>query len=314
MTTDRKNINGLSFCLILGFMLVLVLLGCEKPPKGDWRGKIYWANIFHNKIFQANPDGSDRVTFAKTATWPDAVVVDEKSGMMYWTNMGDMEGTALNGTIQRCQMDNCIDTTTTIVDKNNTATPKQLSLDRINGYIYWADRDRDLIQRCALEGTNVETVLILEDESELKPVGCEIDEEDNILYWSEKDSHRIGRVNLSKISLPYVPQEKDYIVTSNVKGPTEIKIDKARRKIFIAERVSSRISSVDLEGGIPTPVADKGLNHPVGLALDRKNGIIFMSELYEQDINRVNMDGTDFKVICKSGGEYTTGMFFVPKN
>ena len=288
------------------------MIACEKPVKGDWRGKIYWANLTDNKIYQANPDGSNVIAFAKTGTWPDSVVVDEKSELMYWTNMGDVEGTSLNGTIQMCQMDNCYDSTVTIVDKGNTATPKQLSLDRVNGYIYWADRDRELIQRCRLDGSNVETVLVLKDKSKIAPVGCEIDGQDNILYWSEKDTNRIGRIELGKIELSYNPQEKDYIVLSGLNGPTEIKVDKIRQKIFIAERSANRISSVPTNGGSPTAILETELSNPVGLALDRENGVIFISELYAEDINKVNMDGTNFKIICSSRAKYNTGMFFVP--
>ena len=257
-------------CLVL--MLIILSSGCEKSVKGERRGKIYWANLFNNRIYQASPDGSNLKTFAKTGTWPDAVVVDEKNELMYWTNMGDVEGTALNGSIQKCQMDNCIDSTITIVKKGNTATPKQLSLDRVNGYIYWADRDRNLIQRCRLDGSAVEDILILKDKSKVEPVGCEVDEQDNILYWSEKATGRIGRVELTHLEIPYTPQGKNYIVLSGLRVPTEIKVDKNRQKIFIAER-SGRISSILISGGVPTPIVDTCLSQSVGLALDKKKAL-----------------------------------------
>jgi len=49
------------------------------------------------------------------------------------------------------------------------------------------------------------------------------------------------------------------------------------------------------------------------LALDRKRGKIFISELFALDINSVNMDGTNLKKICDSAGMYAAGMFFVQK-
>ena len=108
-------------------------------------------------------------------------------------------------------------------------------------------------------------------------------------------------------------KESDYIVTEELNGPHEIKIDTRRHKIFIIERYSNQISSASLDGGIPDAIVDTELSEPWGLALDRKKGIIFISEHQTRDINSVNMDGSNFKKICDSGGKFATGMFFVPK-
>jgi hypothetical protein len=300
---------------LLALILSITLLACEANVIAgeDWKGKIYWVVWGADKIFQANYDGSNRTFFVKTGRYPDAVIVDVKNGFMYWTNMGQEAGTRLKGSIQRCQMNDCPNTVITIVDKGKTATPKQLTLDRVNGYLYWSDRDRDLVQRSKLDGSNVEAVLILKDKIKAAPVGCEIDEENGILYWSEKNSNRIGRIKLANLKLPYKPKESDYIVNEGLDGPCEIKIDKSRHKIFITERWSSQISSASLDGGIPAVIVDTELSETVGLALDRKEGKIFISELFSQDINSVNMDGSNFKKICDSGGSYATGMFFVPQ-
>ena len=279
----------------------------------DWKGKIYWANYGSGKIAQANYDGSDRTFFVETGSGPSGVFVDVKNGFMYWTNLGGHHSKALDGSIQRCQMDNCSSTTITIVGKGKTATPGQLTLDGVNGYIYWSDFKRDLVLRSKLDGSNIETVLIFKDKISVSPFGCEIDEEDGVLYWSERNSNRIGRVNLPNLKMPYTPKESDYIVTEELNGPWGIKIDTRRHKIFITERFSNQISSASLDGGIPDVIVDTELSEPAGLALDRKRGIIFISERFTRDINSVNMDGSNFKKICDSGGKLSTGMFFVPK-
>ena len=303
--------------VLLSLALVQKSMSSDSDVKGsvgeDWKGKIYWAIWGEDKIAQANYDGSNRKIFVETGSFPDALIVNVKNGFMYWTNMGQSKGTALIGSIQRCQMDNCPNTIVTIVDEGKTATPKQLALDKVNGFIYWTDRDRDLVQRSKLDGSNVETVLIFKGPNGAAPVGCAIDEENNFLYWSEKNTNRIGRIKLANLKLPYQPKKSDYMVTEGLSGPCEIKIDKRRDKIFITERYSDQISSVSLDGGIPDVIVDTELSQPVGLALDRKKGIIFISELFAQDINSVNMDGTNFKKICDGAGSYITGMFFVPK-
>ena len=305
----------LTIAVLLSLALVQKSMSSDSDVKSstgeDWKGKIYWAVLGRNKIVQANYDGSDRKLFVETGNLPDALIVDVKNGFMYWTNMGQSEGTALNGSIQRCRMDNCPNTVVTIVERGETATPKQLTLDKVNGYIYWSSRDRGLVQRSKLDGSNVETILVLETYA--APVGCVIDEENGVLYWSEKNYDRIGRIKLANLKFPYEPKKSDYIVTEGLNDPCEIKIDKRRDKIFITERYSKQISSVSIDGGIPDVIVDAELSQTVGLALDRKKGIIFISELNAQDINSVNMDGTNFKKICDSGGFFATGMFFVPK-
>ena len=81
-------------------------------------------------------------------------------------------------------------TVVTIVERGKTSTPKQLTLDKVNGYIYWSSRNGGLVQRSKLDGSNVETILVLETYA--APVGCVIDEENGVLYWSEKNYNRIG--------------------------------------------------------------------------------------------------------------------------
>ena len=153
-----------TIAVLLSMALVQKSMSSESEVKGsigeDWKGKIYWALWGEDKIAQANYDGSNRNFFVKTGKYLDALIVDAKNGFMYWTNMGQIQGTALVGSIQRCQMDNCPNTVVTIVEKGKTATPKQLTLDKVNGYIYWSDRDRGLVQRSKLNGSNVETVLV----------------------------------------------------------------------------------------------------------------------------------------------------------
>ena len=301
--------------LALILSITLVAYAADVIAGEDWKGKIYWTLWGENKIAQSNFDCSNKMFFVRTNKYPQALVVDEKNGLMYWGNAGQFRTNDLKGSIQRCQMDDCPNTTITIVEPGKIAKPMQLTLDRIKGYIYWSDSGRDLIHRSKLDGSNLETVLVLIDERELPvaPIGCEIDEENGILYWSESSANRIGRIKLANIKLPYTPKGSDYVVTEGLNFPYRIKIDKSRHKLFIAERYAQRISWVSLDGGIPNEIVNIKSTHPVGVALDRKAGKIFFSGLYPHEIHSINMDGTGLKKICDNSGSYPTGMFFVPK-
>src|SRR5580658_8053439 len=94
-------------------------------------------SLSEGRIFTMATDGSDHRVIATGGHMPDGVAVDADAGHIYWTNMGEPQ--LDNGSIQRCDLDG--GNVTTIVPQGVTHTPKQLSLDRVNRKLYWADRE-----------------------------------------------------------------------------------------------------------------------------------------------------------------------------
>ena len=222
------NFLFFTISVLLSLALVHKSMSSDSDVKGsiggDWKGKIYWVLYGDGRIVQANYDGSNRSFFVETGEYPAALVIDVENKFLYWTNSGQEQSTALKGKIRRCQIDNCSSTITTIIEQGKTVTPVRLSLDRVNGYIYWSDSNRGMVQRSNLDGLNVETVLIFKDKFNVAPYGCEFDEETGDLYWYEKNGNRIGRINLANIQLPYTPKESDYIVTEQLNGLVILKL------------------------------------------------------------------------------------------
>ena len=62
-----------------------------------------------------------------------------------------------DGSIERADLDG--KNRTTIVPKGGTFTPKQLTLDRKSGKIYWCDREGMRVMRCNLDGSEIETLV-----------------------------------------------------------------------------------------------------------------------------------------------------------
>ena len=168
----NKCLFQISAVLLILVPFLTITPNARGSDREDWKGKIYWVHYGREKIAQANHDGSNRTFFADTGSNPVGVSVDVKNGFMYWSNLGVNNRPytkALDGSIQRCQMDNCPGTTITIVDKGKTASPFQLTLDGVNRYIYWADGGRDMVLRSKYDGSNVETVLIFKNKSMVFP-------------------------------------------------------------------------------------------------------------------------------------------------
>ncbi len=107
-------------------------------------------------ILSANPDGTDKKVIVTGCPMPDGIVVDAEAGHIYWTNMGaDLKQN--DGSIERADFDG--KNRTTIVPEGGTFTPKQLTLDRKNGKIYWCDREGMRVMRCNLDGSTIETLV-----------------------------------------------------------------------------------------------------------------------------------------------------------
>src|SRR5689334_13501737 len=98
-----------------------------QPASGDrtLTGRLFVLDASGNRIFTANPDGSDHKTIVTGCRIPDGIAVDAPAGHIYWTNMGVPSRN--DGSIERVDVDGR--NRMTIVPEGGTFTPKQLHLD-----------------------------------------------------------------------------------------------------------------------------------------------------------------------------------------
>src|SRR6476619_1581720 len=118
-------------------------------------GRLFLLDLSDNRVVSLNPDGSDRKVIVTECRYPDGIAVDEEAGHIYWTNMGNPK--ANDGSIERADLDGR--NRTAIVPQGETFTPKQLTLDKKGGKIYWADREGMRIMRSNLNGSEIETLI-----------------------------------------------------------------------------------------------------------------------------------------------------------
>ena len=128
----------------------------SKPASKATSGRLFFLDLSAGRILSANPDGSDLKTIlTERRRLPDGLVVDVDAGHLYWTNMGNLK--ANDGSIDRADLDGR--NVTTIVPPGGTFTPKQIQLDKVNGKLYWSDREGMRVMRSNLDGFNVETLV-----------------------------------------------------------------------------------------------------------------------------------------------------------
>src|SRR6267154_3169166 len=130
----------------------------EKTPneKNAVTGRLFFLDVAGGRVLSANPDGSDLKTIVEEGRKiPDGLVVDSAAGHMYWTNMGNPK--ANDGSILRSDLDG--KHITTIIPPGGTFTPKQIQIDKVNGKLYWSDREGMRVMRANLDGSNIETLV-----------------------------------------------------------------------------------------------------------------------------------------------------------
>ena len=98
---------------------------------------------------------------------PDGIVVDQRRGHVYWTNMGPPDpgsehtGDAAftrNGSLERADLDGA--NRVTIVPRGAFTAGKQLTADFDEGVLYWCDREGMQVLRCNLDGSDLRALVV----------------------------------------------------------------------------------------------------------------------------------------------------------
>jgi len=287
------------------------------------KAQLFFLSASSGQVFSANPDGSDlKVIVSEGRRLPDGIVVDVEAGHLYWTNMGNP--TANDGSIERSDFDGS--NVTHIVPPGATFTPKQLQLDEKNRKLYWCDREGMRIMRANLDGSNIET-LIDTGEGEARPgkdikkwcVGIALDVEGGQLYWTQKGSDNAGQGRIFRANLK-IPKgqspanRKDIeLLYGGLPEPIDLELDLANRTIYWTDRGDPPRGNT-VNRAPMDPAQGNGKKEPVvifdhlmegiGIALDLKNGRMFMTDL-GGSVYSANLDGSNKKTILAAEGNLT---------
>src|SRR5262245_46096947 len=136
-------------------MAVLQATKSKTSPSATHSDRLFVLELNAGRIHSMNPDGSDKKTIVTDCRNCDGIVVDEKAGHVYWTNMGipNLD----DGSIERADLDGR--NRRVIIPEGITHTPKQIHLDKENGKLYWCDREGMRVMRANLGGSQIETLV-----------------------------------------------------------------------------------------------------------------------------------------------------------
>ena len=276
------------------------------------------------QVMSANPDGSDlKVIVNEGKRLPDGIVVDSGAGHLYWTNMGSSTATN-DGFIERADFDG--KNITHIVPPGSTFTPKQLQLDEKNRKLYWCDREGMRIMRANLDGSNIET-LVDTSEGDSRPgkdirkwcVGIALDVERGKLYWTQKgpDNAGDGRIFRANLEIPTgqsAANRKDIeLLYEGLPEPIDLELDLANRTIYWTDRGDPPRGNT-VNRAPMDPAQGNGKKEPeiifdhlmegIGIALDRKGGRMFLTDL-GGSVYSANFDGSNKKTVLMAEGNLT---------
>ncbi|MBW8886670.1 MAG: 3-hydroxyacyl-CoA dehydrogenase [Fibrobacteres bacterium] len=275
------------------------------------QARIYWLEF--TGLHSANADGSDAKTLVPLNDGPDGVAVDAVAGKIYWTNMGS----GGNGSVQRSNLDGS--KVEYVVPKAGTYFAKQIQLDLIHGKAYWSDRDGLKIQRCNLDGSQNEVLISGVDH----PVGMALDTAGGVFYFSEKDGGTLKRAPMAMPPAGQTAAKRTDVETliSGLDQPIDVGIDLGKKQIYWTDRDEGTVHRAGIEIPAGQTAATRkdietlmrGLNTPIGIALDLAGGKLFTTESGTGAVWRANLDGTGKEaVIPARAGATLTGICFVP--
>jgi DNA-binding beta-propeller fold protein YncE len=286
--------------------------------KASDAGCLFFLDLSDGRVLSVNPDGSDLKTIVSEGRkLPDGIVVDVVAGHIYWTNMGNPS--VNDGSIDRADLDG--GNVTNIVPSGDTFTPKQLQLDKMNGKLYWSDREGMRVMRCNLDGSNIETLVETghgdADRRDARNwcVGIALDVGGGKLYWTQKGNEKAGQGRIFRADLE-IPKgqtaanRKDIeVLFEGLPEPIDLDLDLANRMIYWTDRGDPpRGNTVNRAPMDPAPgkriapeIIFNHLMEGIGLSLDVEGGRMFLTDL-AGTVYSANLDGSNKKALLIAQG------------
>jgi hypothetical protein len=297
---------------------------------------------FHNRLLLLNigvpsrllsisAEGGDVKTLVSNlGVAPDGVAIDPIRRHIFWTYMGSShngEDFFVNdGSLQRVDFDG--GNRTVIVPEGKTFTPKQIQCDAERGFIYWCDREGMRVMRAHTDGSQL-TVLVQTGSTEEERqdrrrhcVGVAIDPVAGHLYWTQKgkpngNEGRLFRANLElKVGLDPANRSDIEVLFDGLPEPIDLEWDESTGYLYWTDRgdppSGNTLNRAMIRQGEPPrrEIVLTGLQEGIGLALDRPNRRVFVSDL-SGVIREMSLDTPGAGKIIFSGHGPLTGIAYL---
>lgn len=254
-------------------------------------------------------DAPPRTIFTIPDGIPDGIWFDENTRLLYWSNMGNLtdqheEFAANDGSIQCCDLNG--EQHRILVGNGAITTPKQLTGDAEQGFLYWCDREGMALMRCRLDGSGLETLVRRSPDEQDRAdvtkqcVGISLDTSRQHIYWTQKGPAKggKGRIFRAGINIPEgqtADNRTDItLLLDELPEPIDLAFGETSGHLYWTDRGAppngNTLNSATIaEDGrlINHHILTTGLQEGIGLAVDEKDNKAYVTDLggYIREIN-----------------------------
>lgn len=230
-------------------------------------------------IFRSDLDGKNVEETVVGLDFPSAIVVDSVAEKLYWTEWK-------TGKIHRSNLDG------THIEEVFTTGVKRIlgiAIDMDRQKIYWTDyKFPPKIQRANLDGTDIEMVIT----TELSPMGIALDTSEQKIYWTNPEAGKVQRSNFNGSNI-------EDLVIDGLCWSSGIDLDTDGGKMYWADGCAG-VHRSNLDGTDVEILVAREIAHPNDVAVDVNNGKIYWTNGQAETIQRANLDGTDVEDVVES--------------
>jgi len=303
-----NTINRIDLVTMEQIRLINSSLPIPKSINIDRSGnKVYFTdNRYGDVLLSANLEtGGELTVLASSEVYrPTQVIVHAAAEKIYWVNAKTSFVNDTRVDIMRADLDG--NNLETLISRPDLNRVEGLTLDTINGHLYFTEQSLGRVVRVNIDGTDrTELVTGLSN-----PAGITLDLPNNHLYWTDWGSDKIQRADLDGSNVTD-------IITTGLSIPLEIKIYAGIGKIYWTDRGDGSISRANLDGSEVEIFAPLDATTQVGgssLFIDEVNAkVYFLSATSRSNHNlqRADPDGTNAEDVVSSNLGSPGSLFFV---
>ena len=270
------------------------------------------------QVLEFTADGKQQRVVVPSQSLPDGITVDSAAQRMFWTCMG-VPGKE-DGALYSANLDGT--DIQTLIPPGKINTPKQLTIDRAAGQLYFADREGLRVYRCKVDGSDLET-LVSNGSPESPPdptkwcVGIAVAPKFGKFYWTQKGPSKGGHGRIFSASIANGDDDVRCIV-SGLPEPIDLEVDEASSTLYWTDRgelpFGNSLARVQLDSsGLPSQKHEticRNFNEAIGLKLDVARGHIYITDL-GGSIYRCDLDGQQKQRLYSQDSRAFTGITLI---
>ena len=194
---------------------------------------------------------------------------------LYWVDVDtdELRRIELDGTLNQPLADQS--------DGTGATGPRSVTVDDVNGCVYWTNNNSGEIWRANLDGSSAAPVLT----GLTTPIGIAVDPSGEKIYWFDDTANELWRADFDGSNAAA-------LITTGISTPKALAIDATGGKVYWTDNGSSpglgEIKRADLDGSNVETVTS-GLVNPFGIALDTVRGKVYWCEPDPGEIHRADM-------------------------